>query len=123
LSTDCVAADAATKSRLWLETGALAVDMESSAILAWARTEGVPAAVIRGVSDTATAAVPADLAAVIGTDGRTRSLLVVHAALMRPAALADVLSLGRGLHAALASVAGAIARLARPTGAPPAINA
>jgi adenosylhomocysteine nucleosidase len=112
-SADAIAEDAAAKARLWLETGALAVDMESGAILAWARARGVPAIVVRGVSDTATEAVPPDLAAVIGHDGRTRPLLVVHAALARPSALADAMALGRGMQAALASVAAALGGLAR----------
>jgi adenosylhomocysteine nucleosidase len=118
-STEAIAGDAATKSRLWLDTGALAVDMESAAILAWAGALGVPAAVVRGVSDTATEAVPSDLVALIGQDGRIRPLLVVHAALARPSAVADAFVLGRALQAALASVAAALGRLAHaPSGIP-----
>src|SRR5439155_1588818 len=46
--TDVVETPAA-KARLWVETRALACDMESAVILAWARARGIPAAVIRGL--------------------------------------------------------------------------
>jgi len=116
LWTDAIASDAATKSRLWLETGALAIDMESGTIMNWAQAHGVPAAVVRGVSDTAREAVPSDLAGVIGQDGRTRPLLVVHAALARPSSLRDAMTLRRGMQAAVASVSRALTVLASQTG-------
>jgi hypothetical protein len=103
----------AQKSRLWLETGARAVDMESAHILDWAATRGVPAAVIRGVSDGAERGVPAALAASVRDDGRVRPLRAVTAALARGAAFADLLQLRAGTEAALKSVAGALATLAR----------
>jgi adenosylhomocysteine nucleosidase len=101
------------KARLWIETGALAVDMESAAILAWAAERGVPAAVVRAVSDPASAGVPRDLAALVGPGGRVNRGQALRAMLSRPAALADAISLGRGTGAALKTVAGALARLAR----------
>ena len=101
------------KSRLWLETGARAVDMESAHVLAWAAERGVPAAVIRGVSDGAERGVPAALAASVGDDGRVRPLRAVTAALARGAAFADLVELRAGTDAALKSVAGALATLAR----------
>lgn len=103
----------AQKSRLWLETGARAVDMESAPILAWAAARGVAGAVIRGVSDGAARGVPAALAASVGDDGRVRPLRAVTAALTRGAALTDLVELRAGTEAALKSVAGALATLAR----------
>lgn len=103
----------AQKSRLWLETGARAVDMESAHILDWAAARGVPAAVIRGVSDGAERGVPSALAASVRDDGRVRPLRAVTAALARGAAFADLLQLRAGTEAALKSVAGALATLAR----------
>lgn len=110
--TDVVATPAA-KARLWVETRALACDMESAAILEWARARGAPAAVIRGVSDTADRGVPADLAAVVEPDGRVRTARAVRAVLARPRAIADALTLRSGTNAALKSVARALGRLAR----------
>jgi nucleoside phosphorylase len=113
LSVAGVIASAADKARLWLATGALACDMESAAIVAWARAQGAAAAVVRGVSDTADHGVPADLAAAVADDGRVRTVHAVRAALGRRGALRDALALRRGTTAALASVAAALARVAR----------
>jgi len=117
LTVDDVVATVAAKSRLWMETGAIAVDMESAIIVGWARSHGLRVAIVRGVSDTATEAVPADLAALVDVGGRVSAGRAVRAALARPSALVDAMNLGRGTAAALKSVAGAIARIAR-NGAP-----
>jgi hypothetical protein len=103
----------ADKARLWMETGALAVDTESLVILEWARAQAVPAAVVRGVSDAATSGVPRDLAALVEPGGRVHRGHALRAMLARPAALADALALGRGTGAALRTVAAALGRLAR----------
>jgi nucleoside phosphorylase len=104
--------DAAAKSRLWLSTGALAVDMESAPILDWAVARGVPAAVVRGVSDPAGRGVPADLARVV-QDDRVHPMRAVSAVLARPRALADAMALRTGTAAALKTVATTLATLAR----------
>jgi adenosylhomocysteine nucleosidase len=108
-----VVESAAQKARLWMETGALAVDMESAAIMAWARARGVPAAAVRAVSDDAGRGIPAALAAAVGEDGRVRRLRAVTAALTRQASVNTLLELRAGTEAALRSVAGALATLAR----------
>jgi nucleoside phosphorylase len=112
VTTDHVLEDAAAKSRLWLSTGALAVDMESGPILDWAAARGVPALVVRGVSDPAARGVPADLARVV-QDDRVRPLRAVTAVLARPRALADAMALRAGTTAALKTVATTLATLAR----------
>ncbi len=103
----------AAKARLWVETGALAVDMESGPIVAWARRRGAAVAVVRGVSDTAREAVPADLAGLVEPGGRVRTAAALRAVLARPRAAADAIALGRGAAAALRSVAWALGTLAR----------
>jgi adenosylhomocysteine nucleosidase len=113
LTVGDVVESAAQKSRLWMETGALAVDMESAAILAWACEHGVPGAVVRAVSDDAEHGIPAALAAAVGEDGRVRPLRAVTAALTRATALGDLLELRAGTEAALKSVAAALATLLR----------
>src|SRR5262249_57242835 len=55
---------ATQKARLWMESAALAVDMESALIMAWAHERGVPAAVVRAVSDDAERGLPAGLRSV-----------------------------------------------------------
>jgi adenosylhomocysteine nucleosidase len=108
-----VVATPAAKARLWVETQALACDMESAAILAWAGARGIPAAVIRGVSDAADRGVPRDLAAVVEPDGRVHTARAVRAMLARPRAIADAMTLRTGTGAALKAVAQALGRLAR----------
>jgi nucleoside phosphorylase len=113
LTTEHVVEDAAAKSRLWLQTGALAIDMESAAILAWAAARGVPGLVVRGVSDPAGRGVPADLARVVRDDGSMRPVRAVVTMLARPRALADAVALRAGVAAALRTVAVTLATLAR----------
>lgn len=113
LTVGDVVETAAQKSRLWLATGARAVDMESAAILAWAAERGVPGAVIRAVSDGAGRGIPAALAASIGDDGRVRPLRAVSAALTRATAFSDLIDLRAGTEAALKTVASALAALIR----------
>jgi adenosylhomocysteine nucleosidase len=112
VTTAQVLEDAAAKSRLWLATGALAVDMESALIVGWAAARGVPAAVVRAVSDPASRGVPADLARVVHDD-RVHPIRAVGAVLARPRALADAMALRAGTTAALKTVATALATLAR----------
>jgi adenosylhomocysteine nucleosidase len=111
IAVDRVVSTVAEKSRLWLTTGATAVDMESAAILEWAEARGIPAAVIRAVSDTAAHAVAADLATIVATDGAVRTLRAVRTLLARPTALADALALRAGTASALQTVATTLARL------------
>ena len=113
LTVGDVVESAAQKARLWMETGALAVDMESAPILAWARERGTPAAVVRAVADDAERGIPAALAAAVRDDGRVRPLRAVSAALSRATALGDLLELRAGTEAALKTAAAALATMAR----------
>jgi adenosylhomocysteine nucleosidase len=101
------------KARLWIETGAVAVDTESFVLLEWARGLGIPAVVIRAVSDAATSGVPPDLAAIVEPGGRVNRSHALRAVLARPGALADAIALGRGTGVALRTVAAALGRVAR----------
>jgi adenosylhomocysteine nucleosidase len=101
------------KARLWVETGAVAVDLESAVIAAWAGARGLPAAVVRGVSDPADQGVGPDLATVVADDGRLRPMRAVSALLGRPRAFSEAVALRRGTAVALKSVASALGRIAR----------
>lgn len=101
------------KARLWIETGAIAVDLESGPIAAWARARALPFAVVRAVSDTASESVPAELAAAVASDGTVNAARAVRAALGRPRVIGRALTLRRGTSAALSTVARALATLAR----------
>src|SRR5262249_7071001 len=101
------------KARLWVETGALACDMESAAILEWAAKRGLRAAVVRGVSDRASRGVSADLAGGVEPDGRGRTTRAVRVGLARPRAIPEGMMLMTGTNAALKSVAAALGKIAR----------
>lgn len=113
-------ATAADKARLHLHTGAIAVDMESAPILAWAAARGWPAFVVRAVADSSERAVPRDLSALIDDDGRVHPLRALRTALARPGAIPDALALRAGTEAALLTVARALARLVAGGAAAPA---
>jgi adenosylhomocysteine nucleosidase len=99
------------KARLWRQTAALAVDMESSMIVEWAATIGVPATIVRGVADTAARGVPAVFAEMLDEHGRVRVGRAVQTVLGRPRALVEALALRRGTAVALGSVAAALRTL------------
>jgi adenosylhomocysteine nucleosidase len=113
LTLASVAETGEAKARLWMETGAVAVDMESAVIVAWARRQERRAAVVRAVSDTARSGVPRDLAGVVGDDGEVSAVRAVRVVVNRPRALREAMALRRGTEAALDSIAAALASVAR----------
>ena len=113
VTVDEIVATPEQKARLWGETGALACDMESAAILEWAAKRGLRAAVVRGVSDRASRGVSADLAGVVEPDGRVRTTRAVRVVLSRPRAIPEAMMLMTGTSAALKSVAAALGKIAR----------
>jgi adenosylhomocysteine nucleosidase len=116
VTTDRVVETPGAKAALRRETGAVAVDMESAAIVAMAIERGVPVVVVRAVADTAEESVPPELAVLVDDAGRTRGLRAAALALRRPALVADALALQRSTTMALRSVAAILAHLARESG-------
>ena len=111
VSTSAVVTTPEAKAALRARTAAVAVDMESAAVLAAAARAGCPALVVRAVSDAADEGVPADLLPVLGADGRL-SVGAALGLLGRPRVLPRAIALGRASSRALAAVAGALAALA-----------
>jgi adenosylhomocysteine nucleosidase len=107
---EAVASTPATKAALRARTGAVAVDMESAAIVAMAAQAGCPALVVRAVSDRADEGLPLDLLPVLAADGRL-ALGAALGLLARPRVLPRAWALGRSTHRALAAVARALAAL------------
>jgi hypothetical protein len=112
VTTAVVVATPEAKDALGRRTGAVAVDMESAAILAAAARAGHRALAVRGVSDAAGEHLPPELLPVIGPDGRLR-LPAVLGLIGRPRALPRAFALGRATRRALDAVAGALATLMR----------
>ena len=106
-----VVATPEAKAALRAATGAVAVDMESAAILDAAAARGCSSLVVRAVSDDARETLPDELMGLMGTGGRIQCGGVLLA-LASPRVLHRALQLRRSTRRALASVAGALARLA-----------
>lgn len=106
-----VVATRAAKAEAFARTGAVAVDMESSLIVARAAADGLPSLVVRGVSDTATHDVPAELLALVTPEGRLRVAGAIGL-IRRPALLPRALELRRATRRALGAVAALLACLA-----------
>jgi adenosylhomocysteine nucleosidase len=101
----------AAKAALRAATGAVAVDMESTIVLAAAAEQGIPAIVVRGVADTAHQALPRELTALVDDAGRTSAVRAAGLLARRPGLLRSALTLQRGTARALDSVAAVLSRL------------
>ena len=84
LTRDRIAVTAAEKRALREETGAIAVDMEASAVKDRAEALGIPYACIRVVSDTAEENMPLDFNRYRRADGRFSRGRIALAAMARP---------------------------------------
>jgi len=112
LTASAIVESPEAKAALRRDTGAVAVDMESAAILAAAARRGVPAVVVRAVSDTAAQRVPRELGDLVDDEGRTRPGRVAALVLRRPALIGRALALRRGAAVALTAVAQVLAEIA-----------
>lgn len=93
LGSDTVIITSADKARLFRETGAVAVDMESHVAASVAATAKLPFLVVRAVADPAARAIPRAAMAGIDADGRTLVLPVILALTKRPGELPGLLRL------------------------------
>jgi adenosylhomocysteine nucleosidase len=116
-TTPQVVATAEDKATLFARTGAVAVDMESSVILAHAAAAGCPALVVRAVADAAAESLPAELVALVSPAGTLRPGRAL-ALLARPRLLPRAVAIQRATRAALAAVARLLAALAAGPGRP-----
>jgi nucleoside phosphorylase len=111
-----VVATPEAKASLREESGALAVDMESALIVAWASSHGCPSLVVRAVSDTASQEIPASLIGLVTREGRLRSGRAIVRALSRPRAIPSAFALRRGTAIGLKRIARLVTALTSSLG-------
>jgi hypothetical protein len=110
VTTREVAATARAKALLRERAGSIAVDMESSIIVAAASGAGLASLVVRGVADTAADELPPELIGLVQSDGRLR-VAGAAALVARPAVVPRALALRRATTRALRSVGRLLAAL------------
>ena len=91
LGGDAIAASVGEKQRLWRETGAAAVDLESGAVARLATERGVPFAVLRAVCDPAERALPRAACVALDARGAIAVWRVVASLIARPGQLPALL--------------------------------
>lgn len=101
---DFVLTQAADKAALHLESGALAVDMESHIAAEYARQHGLPFAVIRAVSDPVTRSLPDIATDALRPDGKVDLSKVLAGVLRRPGQIPALISAGIDSERAFASL-------------------
>jgi nucleoside phosphorylase len=117
LTVDAVVTSPADKAGAFRAHGALAVDMESAHVIAWARRAGVPALAVRAIADGPDEDVPAELLRAVGADGRMRPGAVARL-LGRPGLARAAWRLGRRSRRGLESLARFVRAFVDLPGAP-----
>ncbi len=107
-----VVANAADKGRLFAESGAAAVDLESGSVARVAAARGVRFAVLRAVADPASRDLPAAALIALNSGGKIGVLRVLGSVLREPAQVPGLLGLARDAGAARRALVGRVRGLA-----------
>lgn len=100
LSVEHVLAAASDKHRLFEETGALAVDMESYEMARAAQDHGLPFAVLRAVADPADMSIPESALRSVGTSGEIAPWAAIRGLLTHSGDIGRLIRLGHASAAA-----------------------
>ncbi|WP_256367060.1 MULTISPECIES: hypothetical protein [unclassified Acidisoma] len=95
LAGDAIVATAREKARLYAESGAAAVDLESGAVAELATEAGIPFAVLRAICDGADRNLPRAAMEGLDSAGRIAPFKLVAALLRDPAQIFGLIALGR----------------------------
>jgi adenosylhomocysteine nucleosidase len=106
LGSAAILATAAEKRRAQIETGALAVDLESDVVARIAASVGIPFVVMRAIADTADRELPPAALIPLGENGTPKLDRVLASVLRRPHQVAALIGLARDTRTALSALAG-----------------
>jgi adenosylhomocysteine nucleosidase len=113
LGTSTVAATAAAKRRLWQDSGAAAVDLESGAVAQVADAAGLPFAALRAICDPAERDLPPAALAALDQHGAIGLARVIRSVLRHPGQLPALLGLARDAATARRALLRRVAELRR----------
>jgi len=108
LGGDAMVASVGEKQRLWRETGAAAVDLESGAVARLATERGVPFAVLRAICDPAERALPHAAGVALDARGAVGVWRVLASLIARPGQLPALLRLAGDAAAARRALLGRV---------------
>jgi nucleoside phosphorylase len=104
LGTSRIIAGTDEKRRTWIETGALAVDLESDVVARIAAAAGIPLVVVRTIADTAYRTLPPAALIPLAANGTPNLARVLGSVLREPRQLGALFGLARETRAALAAL-------------------
>lgn len=108
---DRVAVTVTDKRRLWTETGADAVEMESGIIRAICRAHEIPSATVRAISDAADENLPVDFNALMTPDARISYGRLLRSLLVSPGRISGLIRLQRHCQTAARHLAAVLHRV------------
>ena len=109
--SDRVATTAEEKRSLWETTGADAVEMESGIIRAFCRTQGIPSATLRVISDAAQETLPLDFNVFMTADQKLNYGKLILALLGSPRKIPAILRLQRQTQRAAKNLAQVLSQI------------
>ena len=100
LESSHIVADSRDKQRLHSKTGAVALDMESAAVIKVAQTENLPCLVVRAVADPVDMDLPEAVVQALNADGQIELSKLLSYLLTHPWQIPALIRLGLHFHAA-----------------------
>lgn len=101
VTTPEVAATVEAKQQLAARHHAIAVDMETAQVAAWAARIGVPLLAIRTISDAAHTMIPPEIGQIVDRKGKLRPARAIAVIARKPKVLSEALRLKRNLDTSL----------------------
>ena len=106
LGANSILATQMEKTRAWIATRALAVDLESEIVARTATALGIPFIVLRTIADTARRDLPPASLIPLGPDGKPHVFRVLAAVLRRPFQVPGLIGLAQETRMALSALVG-----------------